>query len=284
VGEDGQVLDTADMDPLFFQADLVYSEYEKVKTQPPSFLALSLTPALILNNVPENMENFTKVNAPNNITTTSTVNDVEVTRNLEVSFVRADEWVFVNVKILNPQSFEEDEYTYFINFTDLEKTDVYFREANKDCPLPDAKEPLPPVVKKCRWYYSRVEAIYEYYIKITNIQEKGNLLKCICEGILKLTNQPSIELLCLEEAIVDTSHKLLTQEKYDHFMSIYTHAEGNTYNTNHKTEQSVGTVQISDLTDEQIEAFQNKELVDNTIQVDDKVIIEDAIEKTQTNP
>ena len=108
--------------------------------------------------------------------------------------------------------------------------------------------------------------------------DDNNMLQCICQGIMKLKNQPTIELLCLEDALITESHNRLTQEKYEHFMSIYTHKENNVYNTNHKSEFDVGEIIYQDLTKEQIDAFQNKTSNDETILIDDGVLVRDSIE------
>lgn len=274
----GSIVDEVASTPFFVSNDAIYAEYISIATQPPSFNALGLNPEQIQNALPEKFDDFTKMKAGAPLTTTTAGDEGERTRTFQMESVKADEWVFVTLTLENPNAFETDTYTYFFPFSEIANKKLIFREANEKCPLPEAKEPMPPIIKKCHWYYSRVEAIYEYYIKITNITEEGSLLRCICEGILKLKNQPSIELLCLEDALVEESHRLLSKEKYEHFTSIYSHHEGNVYHTN-QGDQSVGEISFSDLTKEQIEAYKNRQEGSVTVQVDDKVMIEDAIEK-----
>ena len=253
----GNEIDETDMDPFFLATDKVYAKYITQQKQPPSFEALGLTPGMIMGIVPDSMESFIKVEGTNSLSTTTNVQDQEVVRDIKVDFVKAGEWIFVNVRPQNRLPFEKESFTYFFNVTDLGDDTVIFREANEECPLPKVQEPLPPMIKKCKWYYSRIEAIYEYYVKITNVvtDDENNLLQCICEGILKLKNQPSIELLCLEDALVTTSHKLLSEEKYNHFMTIYTHSQGNTYLTDHVEEFSAGVVSAQDLSQSEIDAI-----------------------------
>ena len=281
--ETGELVDDVASTPFFVSNDALYAKYITIATQPPSFTALGLTNESIQDHLPESFEDFTKMESPRPLVTTTTGKDgLETERRFKMESVKADEYVFTILTLENPNAFEKDVYVYWFPFSEIANPKLIFREANEKCPLPEAKEPMPPVVKKCHWYYSRVEAIYEYYIKITNISEEGSLLRCICEGILKLKNQPSIELLCLEDALVEASHRLLTKEKYEHFTKIYTHDEGNRYFTN-QGDQSVGEISFSDLTKEQIDAYENRTGDSLNVKVNDKLMIEDAIEKVQSS-
>ena len=276
----GDEVETTDVSPFFMAEDEAYVKYISLQDQPPSFKYLGLTASAVMSNIPDKLENFVNTASPTPLTTTTGQDETLRNREFNQSCVKADEWVFCTFELLDPNPFEESSYTYLFNFTDLGNNEVFFREASEHCPMPEVKEPVPPIIKKCHWYYSRVEAIYEYYVKISQLTSNENLLKCICEGIMKLQNQPSIELLCLEDALVTTSHSLLTQEKYDNFMELYTHREGNVYDTNQKEEFSVGKVEATDLTQDQIEAYKDAVMTENNVDVNEKIIVGDVLEQS----
>ena len=71
---------------------------------------------------------------------------------------------------------------------------------------------------------------------------------------------------------------MLSKEKYEHFMSIYTKGEGNTYYTDHPEEINVGTVTASTLTDEQIQAYEDAKSDEVKVVVKDSVVIDDPLE------
>ena len=94
---------------------------------------------------------------------------------------------------------------------------------------PEVKEPNPPVVEKCKWFYKKIEGSYEFTVREMGPFNGGDMMECYVESVKKMTRQPRVEILCSKGAIEDEEYMTLTRDDLEQIKANHSHNGDNTF-------------------------------------------------------
>lgn len=156
--------------------------------------------------------------------------------------IKAGDWCFITLRKIGAARHLRHKRTYFFPCATLLTPDkLWLREMKEECMMPKVVEPNPPTIEKCKWFYKKVEAAYEFTVQEMGPVDGSDMMECYVESVKKMTRQPRVEILCSNGAIEDEQFTILTRDQLDHIKEHFNDNGDNTF-TGDQEEDVVTTV------------------------------------------
>ena len=235
-----------EIDPEFIHNEVIIDDLVKQRVQPKWITRMGITPEIIHTIYPSDSEDFVKFNA-GEIKVTDSMDDTK--KSLMVTGVKTDVWCFVTFQVKGMSEIYRSKHEFFFpcsSNTVYTLDTLFLREMDEECLKPKLKKPLSTTVEKCMWYYKKIGQAYDFNITEMGAVNGAEMLECYVESVKTMTQQPRVEIQCVEGGIIEADHVALTRKQFNNLKKNFTHmgkdADGNTVYLDEKhTEKDVKT-------------------------------------------
>lgn len=225
-GEDDNSL--AD-DEMLTKEQMLELGFVEVKAQPDFLRRFGVTGPIIAELYPEDPQDFVEFSNEHPLTVFDSENEDRETK-LWVRGMKAGDFCFIKFRIGGVQLRYQRYHKFFFHCAKiLTPHELFVRVLKEECMEPEVKEPNPPVVEKCKWFFKKVEASYEFTVREMGPFNGGDLMDCYVESVKRMTRQPRVEILCSKGAIEDEEYMTLTREDLEKIKANHSHNGDNTF-------------------------------------------------------
>ena len=223
VAADGTMTE-ANVDEELDDAGRLISMLESQTAQPEWIRRMGIRNIDIKNRYPNELIDFEEFTSPSLLTVYDS-EDSDKEYQLKVSGVKASEWCFVTFTVLNEPEYYQHEHKFFFYcpyLVDSLLENLFLRVMLEECTPPELIDPEPLPVKKCHWFFKKIDASYKFTVREMGPVDGADLLECYVEAVKQMESQPRVEILCSSSAIEDDAFQSLTREQYEAILANHT--------------------------------------------------------------
>lgn len=216
-------------DEMLTKEQMLELGFVEVKAQPEFLRRFGVTGPMIADLYPEDPQDFVEFSNEHPLTVFDSNNEDRQTK-LWVHGMRAGDFCFIKFRIGQVHRRNRRFHKFFFHCAKLlTPNDLFVRILKEECMEPEVKEPNPPVVEKCKWFYKKIEGSYEFTVREMGPFNGGDMMECYVESVKRMTRQPRVEILCSKGAIEDEEYMTLTRDDLERIKASHTHNGDNTF-------------------------------------------------------
>lgn len=230
VNDDGSIVE-ATIDEELNNAGQLISLLERQTSQPEWIRRMGIRNIDIKNRYPNNLIDFEEFTSPVVLTAFDSANDNKE-HQITISGVKASEWCFVTFKVHDEPEYLQNERKFFFYcpyLVDSQLENLFLREMLDECTPPLVIEPEPLPVKKCKWFFKKINESYKFSVREMGPVDGADMFECYVESVKQMASQPRVEIMCSSSAIEGDIFQSLTREQYETILENHTNNGDGTF-------------------------------------------------------
>lgn len=234
-------VDPLQNDEMLTKEQMMELGFIETKAQPEWIRRHGIDGHMIADRYPEDPQDFVEFEENIAMVVFDSENDDSEVK-LRFKGIKAGDWCFVTFRKIGVALHRRHKRTYFFPCATLLTPDkLWLREMKEECMMPKVVEPNPPTIEKCKWFYKKIEACYEFTVREMGPVDGSDMMECYVQSVKKMTQQPRVEILCSKGAVEDEEFTILTRADLEHIKNNFTDNGDNTF-TGDQEENVVTTV------------------------------------------